>query len=160
MGDYVLHTLIASLDGGGADLEIEHGVVCCVAAQTRHHPVLISGGRGMGGGAGGRGWPSPRAPGSHGSWGRTLGEEWLHECSELRDQLQCGLLTIASLWEVFLQFFLEFLLHHCNFLFRKGILGRLLDGIRWALVVIIIIVVVIIIVSIVVPVICKDKDYI
>ena len=152
--------MIASLDGGGADLEIEHGVVCGVAAHTRHHPVLIGGGRGMGGGAGGRGRTSPLAPGSHGSWGRTLGEEWLHEGSELRDQLQGGLLTIPSLREVFLQFFLKFLLHHCNFLLRKGILGRLLDVIWWALVVIIIIAVVIIIVSIVVPVICKDKDYV
>lgn len=155
-----MFTLIASLDGGGSDLEIEHGVVGGVAAQARHNPVLICGGRGMGGGAWGRGRPSPGSPGSHGSGGRTLREKWLHKGAELGDQLQSCLLTIASLREVFLQFFLEFLLHHCDFLFRKGILGWLLDSIWRARVVIIIIVVVVIIVSIVVPIICKDSDYV
>ena len=141
-----MFTLIASLDGGGSDLEIEHGVVGGVAAQARHNPVLICGGRGMGGGAWGR--------------GRPLREKWLHKGAELGDQLQSCLLTIASLREVFLQFFLEFLLHHSDFLFRKGILGWLLDSIWRARVVIIIIVVVVIIVSIVVPIICKDSDYV
>ena len=81
--------------------------------------------RRTGGGSGGRA----------GSWRRTLREERLHECVELRYQLQGCLLSVPPLGEIFLQLLLVLFLHDGYLVRREGIL-LLLDFLGWRLVVV------------------------